>query len=164
MPSVTDLLEVMPTFSADTGLHLGHRFAVVFFMRGWAPNPIDIRFESVSGLSSEVSLETIAEGGQNLYSHRLPTRVQYGNLVLRRGRVMASWLSVQFNATMSLFRFKPDNVLVMQLDQEGNPVSNWLFFNAYPVRWSTADLDASKQEVLVDTMELAYQRFQTLSL
>lgn len=164
MPGLAQLFERIPTGQMMDGVSMTHRFLVVFFMRGILPNPLDIRFESVSGLSSEVTLETVQEGGQNLYSQRLPTRVQYGNLVLKRGRVQASALNIEFNLAMSLFRFAPGNVLVSPLSQEGHAISGWLFLDAYPVRWSTGDLDATRNDVLVDTMELAYQRYQAITL
>ena len=40
----------------------------------------------------------------------------------------------------------------------------WLFMDAYPVSWSSSDLDAAKAEVLIDTLELAYTRMQRMSL
>ena len=51
-------------------LVLGSRFAAVFFIGGVVPNPIDIRFQRVSGLSATVETTTVNEGGQNLYTHR----------------------------------------------------------------------------------------------
>ena len=67
-----------------TGPALGFRFAVVFFAAGVVPNPIDVRFQRVSGLGATIDTMTIVEGGQNLFSHRVPTRVSYGNLILVR--------------------------------------------------------------------------------
>jgi hypothetical protein len=39
-----------------------------------------------------------------------------------------------------------------------------MFVQAFPVRWSTADLDASRDEVLIDTLELAYTRMQAIRI
>ena len=47
---------------------LGFRFGVFFFAGGVIPNPLDILFQRVSGLSSTVSTTAIEEGGQNLYT------------------------------------------------------------------------------------------------
>lgn len=143
---------------------LGFRFAVVFFAGGVVPNPIDIRFQRVSGLSATIETTTVAEGGQNLYSHRLPKRVGYGNLVLERGLVVGSPLNLEFNAAMSLFKFAPSNVMVTLLDAGAAPMAAWLFLKAYPVRWATADLDASAERLVIDTLELAYTRMQALRI
>jgi phage tail-like protein len=140
---------------------LGMRFGVLFLAGGAVPNPIDIRFQKVSGLSAEVETEPISEGGQNLYTQRLPKGVKYGNLVLERGMVIGSPLNLEFNATMSLFKFAASNVLVTLLGEDKAPLAAWLFLKAYPVKWSTSDLNA-EPAVVIDTMELAYTRMQML--
>jgi len=152
-------------------LVLSSRFAVTFFAGGVVPNPLDIRFQRVSGLSSSVETSTVNEGGQNLYMHRLPKRVSYGNLVLERGFVLGSPLNVEFEAAMSFFRFTPSNVLVTLLGEapEGAataavPTAAWLFMKAFPQRWATADLSAAEDRVLIDTLELAYTSMQVMKV
>ena len=72
MTSFADrLLEQVPT--------LGFRFGVFFFAGGVIPNPIDFRFKRVSGISTSINTTSVEEGGQNLFSHRLPDKVQYEN-------------------------------------------------------------------------------------
>jgi phage tail-like protein len=143
-------------------LVLGSRFSVIFMVGGVLPNPLDIRFQRVSGLAATVETSTLVEGGQNLYSHRLPTRVSYQNLVLERGFVVGSPLNIEFNVAMSLFKFLPSNVMISVLNGDGVPISAWLFMKAYPVRWATADLNAAEDRVLIDTLELCYQSMQAL--
>jgi phage tail-like protein len=140
---------------------LGMRFGVLFFAGGVIPNPLDIRFQKVSGLSAEVETEQVAEGGQNLYTQRLPKGVRYGNLKLERGMVIGSPLNLEFNATMSLFKFATSNVLVTLLGESKAPLAAWLFMKAYPVKWSTSDLSA-EPSLVIDTLELAYTRMQIL--
>lgn len=152
-------------------LVLGSRFAVMFFARGVIPNPFDIRFQRVSGLTATVQTSTVHEGGENRFSHRLPKRVDYGNLVLERGFMTGSPLAaglplspldVEFNKAMTLFQFSPSNVLVSVLGESGLPIAGWMFIRAYPVRWATADLTANEGEVLIDTLELSYQRMRPI--
>ena len=138
---------------------IGMRFGVFFFAGGAVPNPIDIRFRKVSGLSSEVETEPVREGGQNLYTQRLPVGVKYNNLILERGMVVGSPLNVEFNVAMSLFKFAASNVLVTLLGESKAPLAAWLFMKAYPVKWTTSDLDA-EPGLVIDTMELAYTRMQ----
>jgi phage tail-like protein len=147
-----------------TSQPLGFRFGVFFLVGGLVPNPLDIRFQRVSGLSATIDTHTVAEGGQNLYTHRLPRKVSYGNLVLERGFVVGSPLNLEFNAAMSLFKFAPSNVMVTLFSEAAAPLAAWLFVKAYPVRWSTADLDASQDRILIDTLELAYTRMQALRI
>ncbi len=142
----------------------GFYFQVTFFMLGIIPNPLDIRFRKVSGISVDVETEELKEGGENLFRHHLPKGIKYNNLTLERGMLTRSLLNTEFNATMSLFKFSPSNVLVSLLDEESFPMANWLFLKAYPVKWAVSDLDASSGEVVIDTMELAYTRFQSIRI
>jgi phage tail-like protein len=157
---------MIPPLSIDqlNGPALGFRFAVFFFVGGVLPNPLDIRFHRVSGLGATIETTSLGEGGQNLYTHRLPRRVSYANLVLERGMVLGSALNVEFNAAMSLFKFAPSNVMVTLLSEDAVPQAAWMFFKAYPVRWSTSDLSAAEERLVVDTLELAYTRMQALKI
>jgi len=149
---------------AVSDLPLSHRFGVFFFVGGLVPNPIDIRFQRVSGLGATVSLKTHAEGGENLYAHRFPEAIGYQNLVLERSAALISPLDIEFNIAMSLFKFSASNVLVTLFDDSGVPTAGWMFLKAYPVRWATSDLDAKQSGIVIDTMELAYTRMQILRL
>ncbi|TCD01770.1 phage tail protein [Pedobacter psychroterrae] len=143
---------------------LSHRFGVFFFESGVIPNMMDIRFQKVSGLHAEMTMDSVTEGGENLYTHRIPKRVSYNNLVLERGIVNLSPLSLSFNATFSLFKFSPSNVLVTLFNDKNIPVSAWMFLKAIPVKWSFGDLDANANTVEIETMELSYTRFQTITI
>jgi phage tail-like protein len=143
---------------------LGFRFGVLFLAMGVVPNPLDILFQKVSGLGATVETATVREGGQNLYAQLLPKKIQHDNLLLDRGIVVGSPLGVEFNTAMSLFTFKPSNVLVSLLDHTRIPIASWLCMKAYPVKWSVSDLDATSNDVVIEHMELAYQRLQAIRL
>ena len=143
---------------------LSFRFGVLFFAEGVIPNPVDIKFQKVSGIGTTIDTYTVEEGGQNFYSQSLPTKIQHDNLVLERGLVVGSPLVVEFNVAMSLFKFSPSNVLVTLLSDGAIPVASWLFLKAYPVKWNVSDLDATANTVVIEQMELAYQRMQSIRL
>ena len=44
--------------------------------------PNDARFQSVSGLSVEYDTEEYKEGGENRFTHKLPVRTKFSDLVL----------------------------------------------------------------------------------
>jgi phage tail-like protein len=159
----------MPTPTTDLPMQKqmwpGFRFLVTFFAGGVLPNPLDIRFKRVSGLRATIRTKSIMEGGQNLYSQKLPEGVEYENLVLERGMIVGtSPLNLEFSAAMSLFKFAPSNVMVALLGEDKVPVAGWTFYNAYPVRWSTSDLAADEKAIVIDTLELAYSRMQTIRI
>jgi phage tail-like protein len=145
-------------------LPLGFRYGVFFFAGGVLPNPIDIRFRKVSGLSATIQTVARKEGGQRLFTHRLPDTVEYGNLVLERGLVVRSPLSIEFEVAFTQLEFLPSNVLVTLLGEDKAPLAGWMFIKAFPVRWSISDLDAQATELVIDTMELAYTRMQPIRI
>jgi len=143
---------------------LSFRFSVTFLIGGAVPNPLDIRFSKVSGIAANIETMSYNEGGQNLYSHRLPEKVSYDNLVLERGVAIGSALVAEFNTAMSLFKFSPNNALVILHDESGAPLTSWLFFKTYPVSWQVSDFDADENSVVIETMELAYTRMQSIRI
>jgi len=137
--------------------YLAFRFQVVFFALGVIPNVIDTLFQKVSGLGASVETITVNEGGQNLYTQHLPTRINHQNLILERGLITPSPLTIEVNANVMLFKFKPSNVLVNLLNESGDAVFSWIFLNAFPVNWRISDLDANANQVVIETIELKYQ-------
>lgn len=50
--------------------------------------------------------------------------------------------------------------VIIQLLNEGHkPVITWNLKNAFPVKFTPGDLSASKGEVLIESIELAYESF-----
>ncbi|WP_437604669.1 phage tail protein [Sorangium sp. So ce834] len=154
----------IPELVPQSEMFVNFRFGVFFFAGGVVPNPLDVRFKKVTGLSATVKTTPLEEGGQNLYTQPLPSRVEYGNLVLERGMVASSPLRLDFDAAMSLFKFAPSNVLVTLFSEAYTPVSAWFFSRAYPVKWSIADLAAEPKELLIESLELAYARMQIMKV
>jgi phage tail-like protein len=143
---------------------LRHRFSVYFYATGPESTSVDIHFQKVSGLNAEVDTDTIREGGQNLYSHRIPKKINFNNLVLERGVVIGSTLYNEFYNALFAFKFNPSNVLITLLNENSQSIAGWLFVKAYPVKWSFADFDSDANAVAIETMELAYSRFQIVKL
>jgi phage tail-like protein len=143
---------------------IGSQVAMTAISQNIFDKHIDVRFQKVSGFRVSMSPYEFEEGGQNTYSHSLPTRYSYGNLVLERGIALGSGLNVQFHETMTNYRFNPGNVLVKLLNEDDQPTVSWLFMNAYPVSWSSSDLNADENKVVIETLELAYSCFKRFSL
>lgn len=120
----------------------------------------DIRFQDVSGLTAEMNIEEIVEGGENRFVHRLPVRAKYSNLILKRAMLTDSGLIKWFKDAIENFEFSPSTVLVKLLDKDHEPLVTWSFQKAWPVKWTVSDLKATENAIAVDTIELAYQYFR----
>lgn len=122
---------------------------------------VDVRFQEVSGLSAELGIETYDEGGENRFSHRLPTRAKFNNLILKRGMLMGeSPLRKWFEDGINQFSFNPVNVSVKLLNDKGTAISSWEFHSAWPVKWSVSDFKAMENALVIESAELAYQYFE----
>jgi phage tail-like protein len=120
----------------------------------------DVKFQDVSGLIAELGVEEIRSGGENRFSHRLPTRARYQNLVLKRGMLTDSGLIKWFTDAVENFSFTPATIIVKLLDPDHQPLQSWTFIKAWPVKWSISEFKASENTVVVETIELAYQYFR----
>lgn len=146
----------------------GFHFAVHF--SAGDGGSVDIRFQSVAGLDSAIDIETIKEGGENRFEHVIPTRRKFGPLVLKRGLLgplsspVANWLKrtfegEPFDLTTGKEDFQViDTVMIDLLGEDHQPLMSWTITNVWPRSWKIAELNAERSEVLIETLELNYNR------
>lgn len=120
----------------------------------------DNRFQEVTGLGAEVTVEELKEGGLNQYVHKLPNGAKYGNLVLKRGYIEDSEVGKWCRKAIEDFTFEPKDVAVTLLNEEHEPLANWQFLRAWPVKWSISDFKAQENALVVESLELAYSLFR----
>jgi phage tail-like protein len=113
-------------------------------------------FMEVSGLESEIKLESYEEGGQNDYVHQFPTRINYPNLVLSKG-LTDVWTLWNWYDEARQGSIRRRNGTIMLLDHQRLPVRWWNFQKAYPVKWIGPQFNSSVQEVAVERIELVHQ-------
>jgi phage tail-like protein len=119
----------------------------------------DVRFSEVGGLSVEIATEEVAEGGQNAFIQKYPVRAKYPELVLKRGLLVNSKLVDWVRASVEDMRITPKDVDVTLLNENHEPLLTWHVRKAYPTKWAVSDLSATKNEVVVETLQLFYQSF-----
>jgi phage tail-like protein len=144
----------MPTYHPPAGFH----FKVEVL--GLPPDANDVRFTEVSGLSAEVGTEEIAEGGENRFVQRYPTRTKYAELVLKRGLYVSSEVITWIQRCLERDGVEPRNVDVTLLNERHEPLLTWHVVNAYPTRWSVSDLNAANNAVVIESLQLCYQYFR----
>ena len=126
-----------------------------------APNPdggITLKCSSVSGLGSQIDTEEYIEGGENRFSYKLPKGTKCDNLKLTwalstDNEQLLDWV----NKAVKDLDITTKCLYVSLLNEEHKPVKWWEVYNAYPVKVSVSDFDASKNEIVIETLELAYQ-------
>ena len=130
----------------------------------------DTSFQDVTGIGGEMEIEEIAEGGENLFVHRVPTRMKYRKLVLKRGITtkqsdLMTWCSAVLGGGLAVPIAPKDTVLVQMMKNGlGAPVRAWNFNNVYPVKWELDALNSTKSDVAIETIELVTNKFQRCDL
>lgn len=132
-------------------------FKVVFAATGGLA---DTSFQEVSGITSEMEIETVEEGGENRFKHQLPKGVKHPNLVLKRGITgIDSPLAIWCKSVLELGFALPVvamPVTVFLMNEASIPIRGWLFGNAYPVKWEVDGFNSTKNEVAIEKIELSY--------
>jgi phage tail-like protein len=147
---------------AITSPPVGFHYAVFFRLEAH-PLP-DIRFQEVSGLEVTVGTESLAEGGENRFSHQLPTRPTYGKLVFKRSLKVTSRLTKWIRDAIEDFEFQPAEVLITLLNDQHLPVAAWVVVNAYPIKWSVTPFKAQENSLAIESMELTCNYFRRIGL
>ncbi len=122
---------------------------------------VDVRFQSVSGLDMTMDTEQVKEGGENRFEHVLPVRSKSSPLILKRGLLKPSasgltrWLQQAFNDEEFVII---KTVYIKLLNEEHKPLMLWIVNNVWPRSWKMGELNAEQGAVLIETLELNYNR------
>lgn len=116
-------------------------------------------FQEVTGITAKLNTEPLKEGGENNFIRRLPLPPQYENLVLKRGMLLSSDLIDWARDAIENFNIKTKTVVVSLLDENQSPLASWSFANAYPVALKVTDFKSLDNNVVCESLELAYENF-----
>ena len=117
-------------------------------------------FRSVGGLSYETEVVEYREGGENNTTRKLVGATKWKNITLKRGfggpELLAwreDWLKPNGPGAGQRKSGK-----IEQLAADGTTVvATWTFQRGWPVKWDLSDLDATKSEVSIETIEIAHE-------
>jgi phage tail-like protein len=137
---------------------VGFHFNVSFDLPG--AGSAEVHFQQVSGISMELQVETLNEGGENRFSHKFPVRPSYPDLVLKRGLLVDSGVRSWCESAIRDFDIQPTTVWVTVMNENHEPLQTYTFFKAWPKKWSVSDLNAESSSLLIESLELAYQYFK----
>jgi len=117
-------------------------------------------FSEVELPAAEIETIEYREGGDKTSAARkLPGRVKYGNVVLKRGVAGGTELWDWFDAVRD-GNLDRREVRITLLDETRQPVLAWTFRRAWPARYDAPDLRALGNEVAIETLELAHEGFE----
>lgn len=119
---------------------------------------VEAVFTEASGLEAEIEVFEYQEGGQNQFIHKLPGRMKYPNLTLKRGITQSMdfwmWFTSGFGGKESN---KRRNISIILYNQKSEPVKKWDFKNAYPIKWSGPSFRAEENAVAIESLEIVHE-------
>jgi phage tail-like protein len=128
------------------------------------------RFMEISGLEVTVETDTIAEGGQNSYAHKVPKGMTWPNITLKRGVTQGNglfdWLNKasgeQFAANGN--KLTRNTAAITLIGPGGDRLRAWEFDGAFPVKWSGPNFSVSAAEAAVESLEITHHGFRSRDL
>jgi phage tail-like protein len=117
-----------------------------------------IGFTEVTGLSVELQTIDYREGSSLEYQvTKMPGIPQFANISLKRGMYSGdneffTWLN-----TVKLNKIERRQITISLLNEEHAPVAVWKVKDAFPVKVEGPTLNATGNEVAVETIELAHE-------
>jgi phage tail-like protein len=113
-------------------------------------------FSECGGLQHEVEFVDYAEGGLNTHVHKFPARGKQAPIRLKRGiadRVLWDWY-----ASLLAGSTQRRNGAIRILDAAGSGVeAEWRFSRALPTKWTGPELNATQNQVAVESLELVHE-------
>ena len=120
----------------------------------------EAQFAEVVVPTAEIAVVEYREGAdKSSATRKLPGRVKYGNVVLKRG-ITADLSLYQWFRAVSQGDFQPRNVMIVLLDAQRQDVRRWLARDAWPVKYDGPALNAKNNEVAIETLELAVEEIE----
>jgi phage tail-like protein len=115
----------------------------------------------------QIDVEELPEGGQNQFVHKLPGRMKWPNLVLKRGITNSDNLFEWFQLSSGDGFAGRDNKLgrrngaISLADGKGRLVRTWRFMQAFPVKWTGPRFSASSRDLAVEELEVCHHGFRS---
>lgn len=149
-------------------------------------------FTEISGLSAEIAIEKVEEGGENRYVHQRPGRVTWPNIKLKRGVVDDDNLFAWFTRTSGFeqveseslknqlakrkindagdTRFEGAGALTLHsgavtlVNEDGDALRTWIIDRAFPVKWTGPTFVVASKDVPTEELEIAHHGFVARNL
>lgn len=123
-------------------------------------------FMEVSGLEVSIETEDVAEGGQNAFTHKLPGRMTWPNITLKRGVTsqdnLLEWLNASSGEKFAGNgnKLTRSSAAITLLDRAGKRLRSWDLEEAYPVKWTGPSFAADSESAADESLEITHHGFR----
>lgn len=117
-----------------------------------------VGFQEVGGLEAETHPVEYRHGNSpSFYPIKMPGLGRVGNITLKKGMVPADHAVWSWFASIRLDSVARQTVIVRLLDEKGAVTMLWTLANAWPVKLTSSDLASDGNEIVVESMEIAFE-------
>ncbi len=120
-------------------------------------------FVECSNVGGRITVIQYCEGGDHPVVRKIPGRVEHADITLRYGLTASLdlWNWFQGVCDGNCERKNVSNVL---LDSSGSKeVTRWNLYQAWPMEWNGAPLDARGKDVAVESITLTFEKMQRVN-
>ena len=119
-------------------------------------------FSEVTGFNASIDVIEYREGDMVTTPMKLPGLKKYGNITLKQGladsMVLYDWIVEGINGAV-----QRKTITITLLDEEESPAASWQVINAWPVKYSAPDFNATSSEVAIESIEIAHEGMTRVS-
>ena len=113
-------------------------------------------FSEVTGFDASIDVMEYREGDMVQTPMKIPGLKKYGNITLKKGlmdsHALFGWLSEGITGEVTR-----KTVTITLLDAAEKSVASWRVINAWPIKYTAPDFNATSSEVAVETLEIAHE-------
>jgi len=122
-------------------------------------------FTEVSGLEVHVEVASYEEGGENGFVHKLPGRMTWPHIILKRGVTnndsLFSWVNQASGTGFAGNNNKlaRDTGAITLIGSDGKRLRSWELQGVFAVRWSGPHFTAGSNDLAGEELEIAHHGF-----
>ena len=124
-------------------------------VEGMAP----ILFTRCSGIGSASEVLEFKDGNSGEVI-KVPGRTTFMNVVCSRP-LSADNTLIEWRRSVEKAQFAKKTFKLFLLDKHGKTVRGWTFQRGWPAKWELSELDATKSEVSIETIEIAHEGLES---
>jgi phage tail-like protein len=121
----------------------------------------DLSFLEVSGLEVEADNISYRHGNDPSFGTiQMPGVKKSGNLILKKGVFANEDLYQSLISKIALNTYKRMTVVIRLLDENTEPRITWQINNAFPLKYSSTDMNSESSEAAIESIEFSHQGIQ----
>ena len=119
-------------------------------------------FSEVTGFDASIDVIEYREGDMTQTPFKIPGLKKYGNITLKQGlvdsMVLYEWMTAGLEGDV-----ERKTLTITLLDIAGSPAASWQIINAWPVKYTAPDFNATSSEVAIESLEIAHEGMTRVS-